>query len=120
MLVETAPVGGRLRVWIEGEDLQGDPVKKGALISLTEAGTAAQRLDTFGLRLVPMGDQLDVVAVKFRSRAEKVGFQQGQKLTAIEIETQRPAPEWLFIPTLGVLGLIVFLQRRRVLAGAPS
>ena len=60
------------------------------------------------------------MSVKFRSKAEKAGFQQGQKVIAMEVENKRPAPEWLFIPTLGVLGIIIFLQRRRIAAGAPS
>ena len=119
-VIEKAPAGELLRVWIEGEDLKGKPIKKGMLVPLTEAGPAAQRLERFGLRLVPMGDQIDVVSVKFRSKAEKAGFQQGQKVTALEVENERPAAEWMFIPTLGVLGLIVFLQRRRIAAGAPS
>ncbi len=119
-VIEKAPAGELLRVWIEGEDLKGKPIKKGMLVPLTEAGPAAQRLERFGLRLVPMGDQLDVVSVKFRSKADKAGFQQGQKVTALEVENKRPAPEWMFFPTLGVLGLIVFLQRRRIAAGAPS
>jgi TRAP transporter 4TM/12TM fusion protein len=108
-----APVDGSLRVWIEGEDMKGNIIKKGLLIPLGESGTAAQRLDRFGLRLLPMGDQIDVLSVKFRSKAEKAGFQQGQKVTAIEVENNRPAPEWMFIPSLAVLGLVVFLQRRR-------
>ena len=111
--VENARDGKRLRVWVEGEDANGDPVRKGMMISLTETGSAAERLDKFGLRLLPMGGQVDVTSVKFRSRAEKAGFRQGQKITDIEVETDRPDPAWTFIPTLGVLGLIYMLQRRR-------
>ena len=119
-IIEKAPANEQLRIWIEGEDMNGKPVKKGMLIPLTETGPAAQRLERFGLRLIPMGDQIDVVSVKFRSRAEKAGFQQGQKVTDLEVENKRPAAEWVFFPTLGVLGLIIFLQRRRIAAGAPS
>jgi TRAP transporter 4TM/12TM fusion protein len=119
-VIEKAPAGEFLRVWIEGEDLKGKLINKGMLVPLTETGPATQRLERFGLRLVPMGDQLDVVSVKFRSKADKAGFKQGQKVTALEVENKRPAAEWMFFPTLGVLGVIVFLQRRRIAAGAPS
>ena len=51
---------------------------------------------------------------------DKAGFKAGQKVTAIEKESSQPAPEWIFIPTLGVLALVVFAQRRRIAAGAPS
>ena len=116
-IIEKAPAGEQLRVWIEGEDMNGKPVRKGVLLPLGEAGTPAQRLERFGLRLLPSGERIDVLSVKFRSKAEKAGFQQGQKVTALEIENKRPAAEWIFIPTLGVLALIVFLQRRRVISG---
>ncbi len=119
-IIEKAPVNEQLRVWVEGEDLNGDPVRKGMLLPLGEAGTPAERLDRFGIRLLPMGGQIDVLSVKFRSKAEKAGFQQGQKITDLEVANKRPAPEWIFIPTLGVLGLIIFLQRRRIATGAPS
>ena len=112
-LVEQSPADTNLRVWIEGEDLKGDLIRKGMLIPLGEAGSAQQRLDRFGLRLLPMGEQIDVMAVKFRSKAEKAGFQQGQKVTAIELENPRPAQEWMFIPSLALLGLVVMVQRRR-------
>ncbi len=113
-VIEKAPANEQLRVWIEGEDMNGKLVKKGMLLPLTEVGPAVQRLERFGLRLLPMGDQIDVISVKFRSKAEKAGFQQGQKVTALEVENKRPAPEWMFVPTLGVLALVIFLQRRRV------
>ena len=116
-IIEKAPAGEQLRVWIEGEDMNGKLVRKGVLLPLGEAGMPVQRLERFGLRLLSSGERIDVLSVKFRSKAEKAGFQQGQKVTALEIENKRPAAEWIFIPTLGVLALIVFLQRRRVIAG---
>ncbi|MEI7614076.1 MAG: TRAP transporter permease [Betaproteobacteria bacterium] len=118
-VIEKAPVNENMRVWIEGEDMNGKMVKKGMMIPLTETGPAVQRLERFGLRLMPSGEQIDILSVKFRSKADKAGFQQGQKIIALEVENQRPAPEWIHFPTLGVLALVVFLQRRRIVA-APS
>jgi hypothetical protein len=119
-IVEKAPVDQRLRVWIEGEDQKGNLVKKGKPIALGAAGTAIERLGRYGLLVVPSGDQFDVATVKLRSRAQKIGFEQGQKITEIEVENDRPNPQWMFIPTLGVLGLIFFLQRRRVAVAAQA
>ena len=119
-MVEQAPVNEDMRIWIEGEDLNGKLVNKGMLLPLGEKGTAVERLERFGLRLMQNGDEIDVVSIKFRSKADKAGFKQGQKVTAIEKESSQPAPEWLFIPTLGILALVVFAQRRRIAAGAPS
>ena len=119
-IVEKAPDDQRLRVWIEGEDQKGNPVKKGKPIALGAAGTAIERLGRYGLLVVPNGDQFDITTVKLRSRAQKIGFEQGQKITEIEVENDRPNPQWMFIPTLGVLGMIIFLQRRRVAAAAAK
>jgi TRAP transporter 4TM/12TM fusion protein len=115
-VIEKAPAGEQLRVWIEGEDMNGKLTRKGMLLPLTEVGPAAQRLERFGLRLVPMGDEINVMSVKFRSKAEKAGFQQGQKIIALEVETGRPSPNWILIPTLAVLGLVALMQRRRIVA----
>ncbi|MFB0936797.1 MAG: DUF3394 domain-containing protein, partial [Propionivibrio sp.] len=115
-IIEKAEAGDQLRVWIEGENLKGDVIKKGMLLPLGEAGAPAERLMRFGLGLMPSGGEFNITAVKFRSKAEKAGYKQGQIITGIEIENHRPDPAWMFIPTFGVLGLIVVLQRRRIAA----
>ena len=116
-VIEKAPAGEQLRVWIEGEDMNGDLIKKGMLLPLGDVDAPAKRLEQFGVRLMAMGEDITVTSVKFRSPAAKAGFQQGQKVTGMEIANPRPAPEWLFIPTLAVLALVVVAQRRRVAAG---
>ncbi|WP_305073402.1 TRAP transporter permease [Propionivibrio sp.] len=113
-VVEQAPKNGHLRVWLEGVDMNGRDVKRGVLLQLGDTGPARQRLDQFGLRVIPSGEQFDIVQVKFGSKAEKAGVEQGYKITALEKETGNPAKEWFYVPTLGLLGLIVLLQRRRI------
>ncbi|MBP8277062.1 MAG: TRAP transporter permease [Propionivibrio sp.] len=115
-IIEKAPADQRLRVWIEGEDRNGKLTKKGKPIALGAPGDAARRLDSYGLRVMPNGDKFDIVSVKFRSRAQRIGYEQGQVITGIEIENPRPDPAWMFIPTLGVLGLVYVIQRRRATA----
>ena len=111
--IENAPENKDLRVWIEGENINGDLIKKGVLLPLGEKGTSTERLERFGLRLIPMGEEISVMSVKFHSKAQKAGFVQGQKIVALEVETDRPVKEWMFIPTVGLLALVVFAQRRR-------
>ena len=115
-IIEKAPADTNLRVWIEGENLKGDLVKKGMLLSLGEPGAPSERLIRFGLGVMPSGDQFNITVVKFRTKAEKAGYKQGQIITGIEIENPRPDPAWMFIPTMGVLGLVFVIQRRRVAA----
>jgi hypothetical protein len=54
--------------------------------------------------------------VQFGSQAEKLGLEQGFRVTSIEVPADRPAKEWLFIPALALLGVVMVLQRRRVTA----
>ena len=68
--------------------------------------------------VTPAGAQ--VMAVGLNSRADKAGFEQGFNVTGIETERPRPAKEWLFVPALGLLGLILLLQRRRAASAAPK
>ncbi len=112
-VAEKAPAGASQRIWIEGQTLEGKDVARGVLLPLGEAGTARERLDRVGLRLVPLGNELQVMQVKFGSRAEKLGFEQGFKIKAIELDAPRPPKEWMVIPALLLLGFVAMMQRRR-------
>ncbi|MCP5270183.1 MAG: TRAP transporter permease [Burkholderiaceae bacterium] len=115
-LVEQAPADERKRIWVEGLNLNGDEVKKGVLLPLGDPGPARERLRKIGLTVMTLGADVQVAAVQFGSQAEKLGLEQGFKVTAIEMPADRPAKEWAFIPALALLGVVVMLQRRRRVA----
>lgn len=114
-LVEEAPRNANLRVWVEGLTLEGREVSKGVLLPLGEpAANARERLSNFGLTVMTLGDDVQIAAVKFGSRAEKLGLEQGFTFTAIELPSAaRPDKEWIFIPTLLLLAVVWFTQRAR-------
>ena len=112
-LVEAAPKDERKRIWVEGLNLNGDEVRKGVLLPLGDTGKARDRLNSAGLTVMTLGSDVQVAAVRFGSTAEKLGLEQGFRITSIEVPSDRPAKEWLFIPALVLLALIVFLQRLR-------
>jgi TRAP transporter 4TM/12TM fusion protein len=116
---ETAPRNANKRIWIEGQTLEGRDVRKGVLLPLGEPGTARERLAQAGLRVVPMGEELQITMVQFGSQAQKLGLEQGWRITAIEMPADRPAKEWMFVPALALLGLVVWLQRRRARQEPP-
>ena len=92
------------------------PVSCGSLLPLGAADSdARKRLDAIGLKVMPApgSENLQVLAVGFGSQAEKLGIEQGFDITAIEMPSDRPAKEWMFLPALLVLGLVVMTQRRR-------
>lgn len=111
--VESARPGQALRLWVHGQDLYGKEISKGVLLTLGQGDTARDRLQSAGLRTLANGDALNIIAVRFGSPAAKLGIEQGYDIMGIEIPTDRPAKEWMLLPTLVVLGLLMWLQRRR-------
>jgi TRAP transporter 4TM/12TM fusion protein len=122
-VVQKAPANANQRVWVEGENRQGDVVRKGVLLPLGSTGEARERLNRVGLRVTSFGGDLQISQVQFGSRAAKLGLEQGQKIVAVELPAQRPAKEWVFLPATALLLLIVWLQRARgrsATGGAPA
>ena len=112
-VITEAPANTSKRVWIEGLNLNGDEIRKGVLLPLGEPGDVKTRLSTSGLSVMADGDALMVVGVKFGSQAEKLGIEQSFRITSLEVPADRPAKEWMFLPAFALMGLVVWLQRRR-------
>ncbi len=111
--VESAPAGASKRLWIEGINLDGKEIKKGVLLPLGELGSARDRLRNAGLMVMPEGDRMRIMQVKFGSRAEKLGFEQGFEIVSVEVAAERPDKEWMFVLAGLLLAGVVFNQRRR-------
>ena len=112
-LIEQAPAGSGKRIWIEGMNMDGDDIRKGVLLPLGEPGTARERLARAGLTVMAQGDELLIAAVKFGSPAAKLGIEQGFRIVSAEVPSDRPAKEWLYLPALALLLLVMGLQRAR-------
>lgn len=126
-IVEAAPDEARLRLWMEGITLEGRELSKGLLLPLGPAtrpdGTpisARERLSSAGLTIMTLGDQVQIGAVRFGSRAARLGAEQGFDITAIELPAEgRPAKEWMYIPALLLLALVWGIQRNRLRREGP-
>ncbi|MDH4050923.1 MAG: TRAP transporter fused permease subunit, partial [Rubrivivax sp.] len=118
-LVDKAPADERKRIYVEGINIDGKEVKKGVLLPLGAPGPAVERLKRIGLSVSSLGGKETVSAVQFGSTAEKLGLEQGFDITLIEVPSDRPAKEWMFLPAAALLALVVFMQRAR-LGGAPT
>ncbi len=112
-VVEAAPANDGKRIWIEGTNIDGKDVRKGVLLPLGAPAPARERLARIGLTVVPLGTEMQIAQVKFGSRAEKLGLEQGFRVASIEMPAARPDKEWIFLPALALLALIVFVQRLR-------
>jgi hypothetical protein len=111
----------RLVLVIEGTNIEGDDVRKTVAVQLTKPGEGRERVTEAGLTLTVLGDQVQISNVKFGSRAKKSGFEQGWKVAAIKVPTDRPSEHWVYIPALALLAFLYFVQRRRMqLQGAAA
>jgi TRAP transporter 4TM/12TM fusion protein len=112
-IVQDAPPGVSQRIWVEGEKRDGSEVKKGVLVPLGEAGTAAERLKRIGLRVSTFGGELTVATVRFGSKAAKLGLAPGQRITSLDLPAERPDKEWVFVGAAALLLWVIAVQRAR-------
>lgn len=112
-LAQRAPSGAGLRVRIEGTSIEGQDVHKTVMLPLNTDGTGLQRIKNAGLSIMAAGGEVQVMAVSLRSAAAKAGFEQGFKVTGVEVPADRVAKEWMYVPALLLLALIFLLQRMR-------
>jgi TRAP transporter 4TM/12TM fusion protein len=112
-LIEAAPANTGKRLWIEGTNLNGDDIRKGVLLPLGPQAPARERLASAGVSVVAQGDELLISGVKFGSRAEKLGMEQGFRIVSAEVATERPPKEWMFLPAVLLLLVVMGLQRLR-------
>ena len=112
-LATAAPPDSGLRVRIEGTSLEGQEVRKTVLLPLVGEGSGPQRIAKAGLTILTTPNGVEVMAVRLKGAADKAGFEQGFKVTGVELPADRPAKEWLYPPALLLLAIVFLLQRVR-------
>jgi len=103
----------RLVLVIEGTNVEGDDVRKTVAVQLGKPGEGRARLAQAGLSVQVLGSEVRTTVVRFGSRAKKSGFEQGWKIVAIKVPTDRPSEHWIYVPALALLAFVWFLQRAR-------
>jgi TRAP transporter 4TM/12TM fusion protein len=108
------PQNDRLVLVIEGTNVEGEDVRKTVAVQLTKPGEGRARLAEAGLTVSALGTEVRVTAVKFGSRAKKSGFEQGFKIAAVKVPTERPSEHWVYVPGLALAALVWFMQGMRM------
>ena len=109
------PAGARLVAVIAGTTIEGDELRKTVAVNLGAAeADGRKRLAAAGLTLVPLGDKMQVAAVKFGSKARKSGFEQGFEIAELKVPSGRPSQHWFYLPGLVLLVLVWVAQGRRM------
>ena len=110
--------GSSLRLRILGENAVGDPREFTVLLPVPDGASGEERLQKLGLALYEEGDKVLVDNVTFGSLAADAGLEFDQQILNVRAPTDRWMKELMWIPGLALFGLIVLLQRRRMVAQA--
>jgi TRAP transporter 4TM/12TM fusion protein len=112
-VAKSLPERDRVVLVIEGINVEGEIVRKTLAVQLGKPGEGRQRLAEAGLTLQALGDEVRIAGVRFGSRAKKAGFEQGWTVSSIKLPSDRPSPQWVYIPAIALAAFIWFLQRSR-------
>src|SRR5690606_19715420 len=110
----------QLRLRIRGEDAVGDPREFALLLPVPEGASGEERLEKLGLALYEEDGKVLVDSVGFGSLAAEAGLEFDQEILIVRAPTDRWTKEWMWLPGLLVLGLVVWLQRRRARQQVPG
>jgi len=121
-LASAMPDGANMRVRIVGPDFDNPDINNNTTI-LLELGPKADgetRLTKAGLNILEEDGKLVVDGVTWDSKHKQIDklFTMGEAdnpviVEIVQLKTERFAKEWFYLPAIGLLFLIIFLQRRR-------
>ena len=112
-IAATLPADTNLNILAEGETIDGDVVSKLVRLPLGAAGEGPARLDHAGLEVREEDGKVFIDNLVFGGPAEAAGLDFDWEITGIELAADRPPKHLMFIPAFVLLGLVIFLQRRR-------
>jgi hypothetical protein len=119
--IVAAPKDAQMRMFLNGTTLDGNAVERGVLLPLgLSAADAVQRLAAGGITGTRNEGGFAIDSVTFGSPAARLGIEPGFQISAVEVPSDRPASEWMFLPALGLIGWVVVRQRRRRRDAAPA
>lgn len=111
----------RVVMVIKGTTIEGDEKTKTVAVQLGAAGgEGRKRLADAGLTVVPgFGPDagMQIAQVKFGSRAQKSGFEQGWDIVTLKLPSDRPTAHWFYLPALLLTALVWWRQGPRLRAG---
>ncbi|MDC0738077.1 TRAP transporter permease [Cognatishimia sp. SS12] len=112
-----------VRLLAEGENLSGAIVSKKVLLTLKGDGTQDAETVLFesaGLELEPDGENLIVSNLSFGGQAQTSGLDYDWQVLALQRPVERINPNWLILPLLALVALIITLQRMRASRGPKN
>ncbi|MDX1489508.1 MAG: DUF3394 domain-containing protein, partial [Acidiferrobacterales bacterium] len=93
--------------------VSGEEVSKTVSLPMGPAADGETRLKHGGILIRIEEGKVLIDNVEFASEAEKNGLEWDWEITGLEVRSERPPEELMFIPALALLGLLAWLQLRR-------
>jgi hypothetical protein len=118
-ILEAAPPGTDLRVVVEGPSFATGMPTRTTLVLTVDETDPGQRLDATGLWLMPDGDVMamdePMLGTPFADDLGGFDFYGADPVVILEVQerAERLPAQLFFIPALLLLGLVIFMQRRR-------
>jgi len=112
-MVEQLPPNADLRLHVEGESIEGNLVSKMVVLPMGELAPGKTRLEKAGLELRTEKKRVIVDMVAFNSLAQKAGIDFDWEILSLQIPTDRPAKQWVYLPAFLLLALLIYVQRKR-------
>ncbi|AMG30938.1 DUF3394 domain-containing protein [Grimontia hollisae] len=114
-VAEKLPVGQTLNIQVRGETIDGDTVTKHVRLPVDSQETEGlARVMSTGLELRNEDGVQWVDMVKWGSPAAEAGIDFDWEVVQVSTPADRPAKEWVFLPTLLLLAALAWNQRRRI------
>lgn len=112
-VLDTLNPGSQLRLKLQGENMNGDEYKMTVMLKVGDEATGAEKLSGLGIETRDEEGKVIVDIVGFGSPAEKAKIDFDQEIVSIQMPTDRPNKELMFIPALLLLALVWRLQKGR-------
>ncbi|MFC1798625.1 TRAP transporter permease [Thermodesulfobacteriota bacterium] len=121
-IVEKLEPDAQLRLKLKGENMDGKEYTMTVMLPVGEAKSGAERLGEIGIETRQEDGKILIDNVVFSSAAEKAGIDFDQELLNIQVPSERPPKQLMFIPAILLLVLIWFFQntRKKKLAAIQS
>ena len=113
--IEQHPDMQSVRLAVEGENLDGRWIEKTVDLPLSAEGSAADRLlDGSGLEVRDEDGRLYIDNIVWGGVAEQMQLDFDWEITGFDIENERPAKDWFFIPAFLLVLWIIRRQKKRL------
>ncbi len=110
------PDNQMMRFKFRGENFAGEEVERSVLLAIGEKeddGKSRLKENT-GLVLAMEGEKMLIDDISFGSKAQQTGIDFGWELLWAQVEAERMAKQWFYLPAFCFLWLIWFIQRMRL------